>query len=369
MWNRLRVFARRIIMKSRAAVGGVLAASMSLGLLASCASDDSTPENPSGSGAPAALTEGSQWRWVGARDVEVLAPRAWGFDYEAVRPDCIDARNPVGDPWARDVPGAPYVMVGTPNRGVPAIGCLREREPGDPGPAFGDLPFSLWQPFVKVEQARPDLEGPGRTDGRWDYEGWRLTRQTVERVQVTVLAPPDHPSLGTEVLDSVRQVETNSLGCAATSPAQAVKFARPKGASIPPATRVGAIAICHYSRMDRSRGLEGSRRVTGPEARDLVEAIQKAPRSGGPDEPQHCVKDMYGDTAMTLRFFESLEQTERPLAEAYVYYDWCFGNGIFDSQGAHQLTRANCSPLFARPPISFWSGQVVITEVCGPLAS
>ena len=340
---------------------------MSLVLLTGCVADES-PENPPGATTPAAQVSASDWRWVGIRNIEVLAPRTWGFDYEAVRPDCIDPRNPARDPWAKDVPEAPYVTVGTPERGVPAIGCLREREPGDPGPAFGDLPFSLWMPFVKLEQARPDLEDPGRADGDWEYEGWRLTRETIDAVQVTVLAPPDRPSLGTDVLGSVRQVETTSLGCASTSPVQAVKFARPSGAAVPPAAKVAAVAICHYSRMSSGRGLEGSRRVTGHEARDLVEAILDAPASAGPDEPENCVKDMFGDTALTLRFFEGPEETKTPIAEAYVYYDWCFGNGIFDSQGARQLTRANCSPLFAKPPVSFWSGQMVVAGVCGPLA-
>ena len=99
-----------------------------------------------------------------------------------------------------------------------------------------------------------------------------------------------------------------------------------------------------------------------------MEAIHDAPRSGGPDEPQHCLKTMYGDTAIALRFFADPRETTDPLAEAYVYYDWCFGNGIFDSETTRQLTEANCAPLFAKPPISFWSGQRVVAEVCGPLA-
>ena len=51
------------------------------------------------------------------------------------------------------------------------------------------------------------------------------------------------------------------------------------------------------------------------------------------------------------------------------YYDWCFGNGIFDSAGASRLTKANCAPLFARPPVTFGSGQMIVVDGCGPLAT
>lgn len=351
-------------MKRRAPLGLCLAASTSLLLMASCASGEPKSEHASAVGTTAAPETNRDWRWVGLRGVEILAPSEWDFDYEAVRPDCIDPEDPRGQ-WAEDVPGAPYVTVGTPNRPVPAIGCLRERQPGDPDPSFGALPFSLWQPFVKLEQARPDLEDPGRAEGQWEYRDWRLTRQTLNGVQITVLAPPDRPALGRSVLSSARQVQTTTLGCESTSPVQAEQFAQPSGASIPAATSVEAIAVCQYSRIPGSAGLEGSRQITGQAARDLVEAISQAPRSGGPDRPGNCVQDMYGDSAIALRFFGTSEESTAPLAEAYVYYDWCFGNGISDSKSVRRLTNANCAPLFAEPPIGLWSGHMAVMEACG----
>jgi hypothetical protein len=364
--ERRTVSARRIVMKRRTVLGCCVAVSTCLILVAGCASLDSNSESDPAGGTTAAAAD-AELRWVGLRGVEVQAPADWANNYEAVRPDCIDPDSPQNDPWARDVPDAPYVAVGTPNRPVPLIGCLRQRESGDPGVAFGDLPFSLWQPFVKLEQARPDLEDPGRADGHWQYRDWQLTRDTIDGVQVTVLAPPDTPALGRDVMGSARQMETTSLGCGSTSPVLAEQFAQPSGGPVPAAKSVAAIAVCEYSRTPGSVGLEGSRRITGPEARDLVEAINDAPHSGGPDRPQHCVRDMYGDRAIALRFFARREETTAPLAEAYVYYDWCFGNGIVDAQGVKKLTRANCAPLFAEAPISLWSGQKPIVEACGPL--
>ena len=142
---------------------------------------------------------------------------------------------------------------------------------------------------------------------------------------------------------------------------------RPSGAAIPPSSEVEAVAICEYSRTSGHVGLEGSRRLTGSAARDLVEAIHQAPPGGGPDEPEHCLDDMYGDRAIALRFFANPAETETPRAEAYVYYNWCFGNGIFGVDEARRLTPGNCGPLFARPPITLWSGQSSIVQACGPL--
>lgn len=359
--------ARHTVVKRRAGLRASLAAFISLIPLTSCASGEPSSERPSEVDTAETPEPGEDWHWVGIRNVEVLAPATWEFDYEATRPDCIDAGNP-RDPWAKDVPAAPYVTIGTPQRAVPAIGCLRERQPGDPGPEFGALPFSLWQPYVKLDQARPDLKDPARTDGEWQYRDWTLIRQTISGVQITVLAPPDRPTLGQSVLSSVRRVRTTSLGCEADSPAAAERFAQPKGAPIPVPEAVETIAVCHYSRIPGISGLDGSRQITGQAAQELVEAIRDAPSTGGPDAPQHCLPDMYGDSALTLRFF-GREDSTSPLAEAYVYFDWCFGNGIFDSAGARKLTKANCAPLFARPPVTFWSGQGVVVEACGPLAS
>jgi hypothetical protein len=318
---------------------------------------------------PTTGQEDPAWRWVSYRDVEVKAPAAWNFDYEALRPDCIDRRTPRHDPWAKDVPRAPYVMVGVPNRPVPLIGCLHDPAPGDPDPAFGDLPFTLWQPFVKLDEARPDLDYPDRNDGQWQYRDWRLTRATIDQVQITVLASPEDPSLGGSVLDSVRRVETTSLGCEPGSPVQAQRFAKPSGSPVPAADQVASVAVCEYSRRQGHAGLEGSRRISGEAARQLVEAINTAPSGGGPDDPGNCLHHRYGDSAIALRFFATSEKTDSPLAEAYVYYDRCFGNGIIDAHGKRHLTKANCAPLFAAPPISLWSGQRRIVAFCGPLGA
>jgi len=304
---------------------------------------------------------GGDWRWVGFHDVEVKAPADWKYGYDAIRPDCIDDPGNPKDPWAKDVPKAPYVMVGGDDRVVPAIGCTRRHRPGDPAAVFGELPFALWQPYVALAQARPDLRTPDRRDGTWRYHRWTLTRTTVGSVQITVLASPGS-DVGPTVVDSVRRVKTTALGCDTASAAQHVRFARPTGPSVPPAAAVSAVTVCDYSRMKASAGLQGSRRITGTPAKRLVETIRSAPEGGGPNEPAHCLSTMHGDRALALRFFG--KTGTKPIGEAFVYFDWCFGNGIVDANHQWRLTASNCKPLFARPPITLWSGQASVFRIC-----
>jgi hypothetical protein len=250
---------------------------------------------------------------------------------------------------------------------VPAIGCFREREPGDPDPAFGQLPFELWQPFVGLRTAHPDLaaDAPERRDGTWPYRGWTLTRYTVDDVQVTVLADPGTSSLGREVEASTRQVgATTWVGCDVGSPAQSVEFAAPEGPPVPDPDEVAAVAICEYSRVEGAAGLEASRRLTGKPAQDLTRGILDAPEGGGPDNPHQCADDMYGERAIALRFFGADDETENAIGEAFVYFDWCFGNGVVDASGMRRLTRENCAPLFATPPIALWSGHARTFQLC-----
>lgn len=244
---------------------------------------------PTEGGSAAAVEKGR--RAVSVRGVEVDVPATWADDWEAVRPDCIDpgARR---DPWAADVPEAPYVTLGADLRPVPLIGCVRERGAGDPGPEWGDLPFALWQPHVGVEEARPDLRDPTRTDGTWQHRGWRLTRATVAGVQVTVLAPPGHPELGREVVASARPVTFTALGCESTSPVKARRWVRPTGAPLPSPEDVAAVAVCEHAR-------------------------RRAASTPGP--------------AIALRFFGDVEETVTPSVEAYVYYDSFAGNGVVDA--------------------------------------
>lgn len=300
-------------------------------------------------------------RWVSHRGTEVAVPAEWGFDYEPVRPDCIRVdRDMLSDPWAGGTPTQPYVEVEDPYQAIPAIGCLPPTREGRGPVPFGDLPFELWQPHVL-------LGDPERSviEGEWTHEGWTLVRRTVGEASVSVLTAPGDEVLGEQILDSAREVGTDQNGCPSVSPIQRREFQEPRVAIPVPEQAPDVIAVCRYARGDtEAPGLLGSRQITGAEADALVRAIHAAPRGGGPDR-QTCVDDMYGDHAILLRFLPA-GWTARDVAypEAYVYYDWCFGNGVFDGTAAYALTKDNCKPLFAEPPILMHSASEVVAEVC-----
>lgn len=318
------------------------------------------PIDPSGADETSWVDE-SQWQWVGLHAVEVRAPIGWGFAREVVRPDCINSEDP-DDPWAKEVPAAPYVTAAALQQASPSIGCTAAR-PGNPDLAFGDLPFPLWQPHVRLDVAGLDTaQRPDRVDGQWTHEGWRLSRRTFDDVQISVLTAPDGPDIAEQVFASARTVDTNHIGCETTSPFDD-GFPQPEGNPVPPGTEVQAIAVCDYSRIDGAEGLQGSWRMTGRQARDLTSAILASPEGEGPNEPQNCSPDMFGDSAVALRFFGS---DDTVVADAYVYTQWCFGNGIATSSGSRVLTVENCSPVFSRPEVTWWSGQRAVLRLCRP---
>lgn len=315
------------------------------------------PTGPStGATAPA-----GDWRWVAFRDIEVRVPADWAYANPPLRPDCI-TRGDASDPWARDVPRAPYVSVGIANTVVPAVGCSPVRKAGDPPKAFGDLPFKLWQPHVQLTAFHSEWQRLTQVVGRWSYHGWKLSRDVLHGVVVSVLAPPGQSNLVTQVVDSARTVTRTTLGCDPASPAQRVGFARPDSGDLPAPEEVTAVTLCEYARTAGYQGLEGTRQLTGSSARRLVEAIRRAPATPGPNRPDVCTESMSGFRALAL-VFQGAEG--KRLAEAYVYFDWCFGNGIFTKDGVHRLTRADCQPLFAEPPITYYTGDAATARLCG----
>ena len=117
------------------------------------------------------------WQWISYRDIEVKAPAGWPPAVEPLKPECIF--DDLTGPAASDVPRTPYVSVGDPDRPMTASLCVRLPQPGDPpapvavpDPAFGALPFPLWQPYVKLAAAMPDLKAENRKDGQWQFRGW-----------------------------------------------------------------------------------------------------------------------------------------------------------------------------------------------------
>ncbi|GAB2987311.1 hypothetical protein GCM10027076_26730 [Nocardioides montaniterrae] len=291
--------------------------------------------------------------------VQVTVPAGWGYDYAVSRPDCITRDGDYAhDSWAVGVPRAPYVQIGLIDRVVLDIACM-PKLPKDLPKVFGALPFDLWQPYVELD--RRDLALGA--DGSWSYRGWTLTRATVGRASISVLAPPASPSLGEQVLASARKVRRDQNGCTTRAPGRLTRSHRPSGDPVPPPRQV-TVAVCSYDRTVPGRPLlAASRLVTGKPASALVRAIRSAPSGGGQDRPSDCMTSMHGDQALVLHFRVSGGSLPSD-PQAYVYSDWCVGNGIFTSTGRFALTRADCLPLYAEPPVRLWSTQGNLAPLC-----
>lgn len=297
-------------------------------------------------------------RWLGYLDQEFQVPADWPLDTSPARPDCAYLS---GEEWRG--PDQPYVEIGFGWSLAVDIGCFPPDLPADLPEEFGELPFDLWVSHVTLGDPRADTP-----EGSWKYRGWTLTRTTVRDVQVTVLESPDDAGLAEDVLASARTVDMDVNGCPTSSPAQEAEFQVPTGPPVPADDWRGVVVLCQYSRgLVSHSGLVGSRQLGGAAARSLVAAINDAPLGGGPDRPQNCIHDEYGETAVLLRFLPADGfDPEAGYPEAYVYYDHCFGNGVFDSSGSRQLTQANCEPLFTDPPVTLWVAQSNVGELCNP---
>ncbi|MEX5637286.1 hypothetical protein [Parafrankia sp. FMc2] len=298
----------------------------------------------------------SGWRSESFRDVVMEVPASWE-----------PAPAPGGD-WCaavegrpRAFPDRPYVDSRGPYRAEMMIGCPGGGE--EPDLHGGGVPREYWSPHVRFA-ATPAAGGVEEVpDGRVSAHGWTRLVRTVGAAKVFVLTDEAHLGEAGRIIASARQVEVDPHGCAARSPIQAGGFARPPAPfDVARLDAVDAIAVCHYDLHSPvgSPGLLASRKLGGAAATALLAAIRAAPVGGGPDTPDTCAKDMWGDTGIVLRLAAG-----GSVHEAYVYYDWCFGNGIDDGTALRALTTDTCAPL--------WSGRIRQSggssapfEVCHP---
>ncbi len=276
-------------------------------------------------------TPDSGWRWVSWRNVAVQVPADWGYGLEPMQPWCMYDST-------ADVARAPYVAQDSTGMGIDGVGCLGTAPDHHPE-VFGPAPALFWAPHVSFEEATSRSSG----DEIASFRDWILTSRRVGDVQVSLLVNAETSALSGRILDSARTFETDQNGCEASSPVQAGEFVRPHPFDVASLRSVDSISVCQYARgvaPDRP-ALMGSRLLAGPQAAAVLAAIQSAPVGGGPDTPQTCTADLYGDTGIALHLHRG-DLTR----DVYVYYDWCFGNGFDDGTSRRELTREACVPLF-----------------------
>ena len=229
--------------------------------------------------------------------------------------------------------------------------------PGENHPeVFGPAPERFWATHVALE---PAIEGP---DIEVTDRAWTVTTHTVGQVRVRVLTRDSDTALGEDILASARRFSVDHNGCEPTSRVQAAEFQRPEPYDITRIEKAESISICQYARFPEGQrpALMGSRRLQGAEADALLAGLQTAPPGTGPDRPQNCVPDMYGDSAVSIRIHH-----DGASHDVYAYYHWCFGNGTDDGVQHRELTADTCAPLFD-PPVVLWSYSSHLRPLCNP---
>ncbi|MBL7495605.1 hypothetical protein I6A84_35435 [Frankia sp. CNm7] len=298
-----------------------------------------------------------QWRLESFLDAVVEVPASWGYAPAPASDWCAATEQP------RVFPEQPYVNTRGPGAPVLMIAC----PPTGAAPDLhgGDVPREHWAPHVWFA-ATPAAGGVEEVpDGRVSTEGWTRLVRTVGSAKVFVLTDDAHLGEAERIIASARQSAVDQHGCAASSPIQAGRFVSPPAPfDLARLDTVDSVAVCHYdlSRPVGTPGLLASHELGGAGATALLAAIQAAPVGGGPDTPDTCVTERWGDTGIVLRL--TADGSSR---EAYVYYDWCFGNGIDDGTTRRALTPENCGPLWSGRVV-VWSGSGAPFAACDPAA-
>jgi hypothetical protein len=278
--------------------------------------------------APAASGLPDDWRWESHADVEVAVPDSWGYRATPGSDWCA-AYDQQGKPQdgGAAFPHTPYVDTVSGLGATLGIGC------------FAPKPSSLLATHLTFVDS-PDLraEPPGA------LSGFTTITRAVGSTHVDVTTDSAHEDLARQILATAHVVSADQNGCPASSPIQASHAVRPDPTfDVTALTGVDSIAVCQYLTHGTGQpGLLASRLLTGSAADAELTALQAAPAGGGPDQPQNCTPDGWGDTAVVLRL-----TTGGQTHDMYGYYEWCFGNGFDDGTSVRELTPADCSSLWA----------------------
>lgn len=264
---------RRAARRQNVLVGGAALAVAAMIVPASLWATQHSAEPPAPTGQPngqlpETVGAAKQWRWEHYGGVEVRVPADWE-----------DGATGQSSVWCMKVGGtgdaplrnAPYV--GRPGIFLPALYC-------------GKMPLHERVPFVEFHDGGDDVQ-PGV-----DVLGAGWIDTTVIRQGVAVTVRSNDRALTSKIIRSLRQVK-DTHGCPPGSDVTGAKPVPPDGSSGGLATigRVDSVAICHYPiGSGEDETLVWSGLLTGSEARDLVDRIQRSPSTdyfmcvaGGPN--------------------------------------------------------------------------------------
>jgi hypothetical protein len=320
---------RRTWPKVLTAAAAVVVVALGTFLVSTNASKDLAPDD--GGPTPPAVGLPDGWHWESHANVEVGVPDSWGY-FAAPGADWCAFYDGQGNPNSHrvTVPRGPYVDTSSALSARLTIGCM------------GQMPASLMVTHLTF------LDRPGTGDDH-EIAGWTAITRAVGATHVELTTDRAHEDLARQVLATAHVVQQDQNGCPVSSPIQAARPVRPDPAfDVTRLTGVDSIAVCQYLTHGTGRpGLLASRRLTGAAADSELSALRSAPAGGGPDNPQNCIPDGWGDTGVVLRL-TSGERTD----DMYGYYEWCTHNGFDDGTTVRELTTDDCQPL--------WGGRVML---------
>jgi hypothetical protein len=320
---RARIDRRR---RNRRIGAGLLAAAAVAGIVALAAwmasgsplkrSEPAQPPTPDG------------WRWESSRGVEVLVPDTWldSWTYGS-RPGCYPA-----DSEQTRVPEEPYV-----GRTAGEMMTVREI-----CPRLQDRTSFVW--LDDSQAVEPGIRDHGA--------GWVEETRLVAGVKVTVFTDDD--GLRHRVMDSLRPVrDTDVYGCPVRHLVADYPATRPSGGGLATVGHVNAISVCSYTSELSGEDLPpllASSRLTGTDARKVVDAILAAPQGSGPNAPTKSCRSYPGDPYGYQKMLLIVHGSQRD-QEVVVRFSGCDHRGTDDGQVERRLTAGVMRPLvaFGRP--------------------
>lgn len=286
-----------------------------------------SPETPSTATLSGLPEPRDGWKWVSFERAAVQVPSDWEY---SEYPATYEANPCV----AGEEPEYPYIGVTYPVA-VFSIGCdpVPERIRNQPHLLFG---------------AVDDAEAGASRD--------------IAGTRVTVVLPLEATSQMWEtaeaIVDSAVTFERDHSGCSPTTPVDG-DDARPTPWDVTTADGVLEVGLCQYSehQLTEPSVLQGSRLLTGDEARALVAGIAAAPE-GVLNRPENCSSDWI-DPGTVLRILDTTGTHE-----VFLRTGGCVNVGFDDGVTHRLVTEAACAPVFAREPLSLSSWQFTEVGVC-----
>jgi len=323
----VRVLARRRRRTRPVAVAAMATAVVLGGLMVVLSIQHSGPDDDPAQ-APVAGPEGAPpvgWRLESSLGVEILVPQAW-------------VTNDIGC----GMTGKPTVVRG---QGV-VTACLTREPPtkevaiirrlGAPLTGLAEKPVSLGDVPARRAAGRGE-------DGR--YAGWVVVPSKDVAVQVWTRSEATTRA----ILDSVRLVETDHVGCGVHRPVYARRTGGSEGPFVPP--DLTSIGICYYGGHElESDLLKTSARLTGPDARRLAAALNTAQPGGNPDRPADQCVDAEPPVANAVLLIGVGAQR---VASVWVTFSSCSGRGADNGLRRVQVTQSMIAlltdPLHTKP--------------------